>query len=89
MSANTISANEPTTIEKMKGLPWSIAGDSFNTVFVQFTFFGSVFILFLNALGLSKSQIGIMLSIFPFAGLEVPFNVNLPAFRAVLIEKFG
>lgn len=73
MSATTISPNEPTTIEKMKGLPWSIAGDSFNSVFVQFTFFGSVFILFLNALGLSKSQIGIMLSIFPFAGLIALF----------------
>ncbi len=82
MTASTISPNEPTTIEKMKGLPWGIAGDSFNTVFVQFTFFGSVFILFLDALGLSKSQIGIMLSIFPFAGL-------IALFIAPTVARFG
>ena len=35
-------------VEKMRGLPWSIGGDAANTVFVQFTFFGSVFILFLK-----------------------------------------
>jgi len=82
MSSASIPQNEPTTIEKMKGLPWSIAGDTFNTVFVQFTFFGSVFILFLNALGLSKSQIGIMLSILPFAGL-------IALFIAPTVARFG
>ncbi|MBE2220979.1 MAG: MFS transporter [Anaerolineae bacterium] len=82
MSATTISPNEPTTIEKMKGLPWSITGDSFNSVFVQFTYFGSVFILFLDALGLSKSQIGVMLSIFPFAGL-------IALFIAPTVARFG
>jgi MFS family permease len=67
------SPKEPTTIEKMRGLRWSIAGDSANAVFVEFTFFGSVFILFLDALALSKGQIGIVLSLFPFAGLIAPF----------------
>lgn len=62
----------PTTIQKMRGLRWSIAGDSANTIFVEFTFFGSVFILFLDALGLSKGQIGLVLSFFPFAGLVAP-----------------
>ncbi len=60
---------EPTTLEKMRGLRWSIAGDGANTVFVQFTYFGSIFILFLDALGLSKSEIGLLFSFFPFAGL--------------------
>jgi len=60
---------EPTTVEKMRGLRWSIAGDSANAIFVQFTFFGSVFILFLDALGLGKGEIGVLLSFFPFAGL--------------------
>lgn len=69
MSTATLTPNEPTTIEKLRGLRWSIAGDSANTVFVQFTYFGSVFILFLDALGLSKSEIGVLLSFFPFAGL--------------------
>jgi MFS family permease len=69
LTTSTVSQNEPTTIEKMRGLPWSIAGDVANTFFVQFTFFGSVFVLFLDALGLGKSQIGVLLSFFPFAGL--------------------
>ncbi|MBK8987219.1 MAG: MFS transporter [Chloroflexi bacterium] len=60
---------EPTTLEKMRGLRWSIFGDSANSIFVQFTYFGSVFILFLDALGLGKGEIGVLLSFFPFAGL--------------------
>lgn len=67
------STSEPTTIEKMRGLRWATLADSANTIFAQFTFFGSVFILFLSALGLSKGQIGFMLSLFPFAGLIAPF----------------
>ena len=73
---------EPTTVEKMRGLPWSIGGDVANTVFVQFTFFGSVFILFLNALGLSKGQIGFLLSLIPFAGL-------IALFIAPWVARFG
>ncbi|MCA9921228.1 MAG: MFS transporter, partial [Anaerolineales bacterium] len=73
---------EPTTVEKMRGLRWSIAGDSANTVFVQFTYFGSVFILFLDALGLSKSQIGLLLSFLPFAGL-------IALVIAPMVARFG
>ncbi len=69
MATATIATDEPTTVEKMRGLPWSIGGDVANTVFAQFTVFGSVFILFLDALGLSKGQIGLLLSFMPFAGL--------------------
>lgn len=69
MTTSPQSPPEPTTLEKMRGLRWNIAGDSANSVFVQFTFFGSVFILFLDALGLGKGQIGLLLSFFPFAGL--------------------
>lgn len=65
--------SEPTTMEKMRGLRWNTFADSANTFFVQFTFFGSVFILFLSELGLSKTQIGFMLSLFPFAGIIAPF----------------
>ena len=59
----------PTNVEKMRGLPWRITANSANTVFVQFTFFGSAFILFLSELGLSKTEIGFLLSLFPFFGL--------------------
>ncbi len=72
MSSTTITS-EPTTAEKLHGLRWNTLGDSANSVFVQFTFFGSIFVLFLSELGLGKSQIGFLLSLFPFAGLIAPF----------------
>ena len=61
--------DEPTTVEKLHKLPWAIAFNASLAVFVQLTFFGSVFVLFLNELGLSTSQIGFVLSLLPFAGL--------------------
>lgn len=64
---------EPTTIEKLRGIPWSIATFATNTFFVQFTFFGSVFPLFLSELGLSKGQMGFLFSLMPFLGLIAPF----------------
>ena len=65
--------NHPTTVEKLRGLPWSIAANVANTVFSQFTFFGSVFPLFLAELGFSKSQMGFLFSLMPFCGLIAPF----------------
>jgi len=64
--------SEPTTIEKLRGIPWSIATFSANTFFVQFTYFGSVFPLFLAELGLSKGQMGFLFSLMPFLGLIAP-----------------
>lgn len=66
-------ASEPTTMEKLRGMPWSIATFVSNTFFVQFTFFGSVFPLFLAELGLSKGQMGFLFSLMPFLGLVAPF----------------
>lgn len=66
-------SSEPTTIEKLRGIPWSIATFASNTFFVQFTFFGSVFPLFLNELGMSKGQMGFLFSLMPFLGLIAPF----------------
>ena len=68
-----MTTQPPTTIEKMRGLRWNTLADSANTVFASLTFFGSVFVLFLSALGMSKGQIGLMLSLLPFAGLIAPF----------------
>ncbi|MFN8444829.1 MAG: MFS transporter [Caldilineaceae bacterium] len=72
MSTTTLTEltthNEPTNVEKLAGLPWSIAGDTSITIFAQLTFFGSVFILFLDKLGLNKTEIGSLLSLIPFAG---------------------
>jgi MFS family permease len=73
---------EPTNVEKLRGLPWAIAGNAGNTIFAQFTFFGSAFVLFLSELGLSKSQIGLLLSLFPFFGL-------VALFVAPAVARFG
>lgn len=74
--------NEPTTIEKLRGLRWSIISNAANTVFVQYTFFGSIFILFLSELGLSKSEMGFLLSLLPYFGL-------VAIFVAPWVERFG
>ncbi|MBN1977832.1 MAG: MFS transporter [Anaerolineae bacterium] len=60
---------EPTTVEKMRGLPWGIAFDTANSVYCQLTILGSLFVLYLNELGLNKTQIGALLSLFPFTAL--------------------
>lgn len=73
---------EPTNVEKLRGLPWSIAGDTSVTIFSQLIFFGSVFILFLDKLGLNKTEIGSLLSLIPFAG-------TLALFIAPAAARFG
>ncbi|MEI8078239.1 MAG: hypothetical protein WCH61_01260 [bacterium] len=50
-------------------LPWFLASGVLNTVFVLWTFGGSVFLRFLNELGLPKGQIGAVLALFPFCGV--------------------
>jgi hypothetical protein len=77
-----VTNNGPTNAEKIKGLRWSIAENAANAVFVQLTFFGSVFILFLNDLELNKAQIGLILSSFPFFGL-------IALFIAPQVARFG
>ena len=72
----------PTTMAKLRGLPWSIAGNSLNSIFAQFTFFGSVFVLFLDTLGLSKSQIGALLALLPFTSV-------LAIFLAPMVARLG
>ncbi|MCC6456532.1 MAG: HEAT repeat domain-containing protein [Caldilineaceae bacterium] len=64
--------SEPTTVEKLRGLPWSVATNAVNAVFSQFTFFGSVFVLFLNSVGLTKTEIGFILSLIPFSAILAP-----------------
>jgi MFS family permease len=54
---------------KIRALPWHLAHNALTSIFFLWTFGGSVFVLFLNDLGLPKAQIGIMLSFFPFSGL--------------------
>ena len=66
-------SSEPTTVEKLRGLPWAMAGNAATIVFAKLTFFGSVFVLFLNELGMSKTQTGFLLSLIPYFGLVALF----------------
>lgn len=50
-----------------------VTADILNTGFVYLTFAGSVFVLFLDELGLDNAQIGFMLALIPFCGLVAPF----------------
>jgi MFS family permease len=59
----------PADRAKIRALPWHLAHGALTSIFFLWTFGGSVFLLFLSDLGLPKSQIGILLSFFPFAGL--------------------
>jgi HEAT repeat protein len=72
----------PTDVEKLRGLPWGVAWSVANSVFAQFTFFSSIFVLFLNELELDKAQIGSLLSLLPFLGV-------IAVFTASGIARFG
>lgn len=52
-----------TTARKIRAFPWLYAGEAANSVFATLTWFGPVLPLFLNALGLSKTRIGLVLAI--------------------------
>jgi hypothetical protein len=75
-------ATEVTTAEKIRRLPWNLGLNAANNIFAQLTFFGSVFVLFLNELGASNSQIGFLLAMLPFAGL-------VALFIAPAVARFG
>jgi Na+/melibiose symporter-like transporter len=74
--------NELTTAEKIRKLPWSLGANAALTVFIQLTFFGSVFVLFLGSLKLDKTQIGFLLSLIPFAD-------TIALFIAPTVARFG
>lgn len=66
-----------TDLEKMRRLPWLVAGDSLNIAFVSLSFAGPVFILFLDQLGLDNAQIGFLLSLISFCGIVALFVAPL------------
>ena len=84
LSSNQVDVSEPVAIddspqadmtddEKIRRLPWAFGHIATNTVFGNLTVFGPVFILFLTELGLDKAQIGLLLALFPLAGIIAPF----------------
>ena len=67
---------ELTDDEKIHRLPWAFGHIATNSVFCQLTVFGPVFILFLTELGLDKAQIGLLLALFPLAGIVALFAAS-------------
>lgn len=61
-----------TNAEKIRKLRWNTAFSGFNTIFALLTFFGPAYVLFLDELGFTKTQIGFLLSFMPFTGLVAP-----------------
>ena len=83
---------EPTKLAKLQGLPWAIAANSLNTFYAQFTFFGSAFVLFLDSLGMDKAQIGLLLSLLPFANIIAPLAGPYVArfgYKRAFLTAFG
>jgi NNP family nitrate/nitrite transporter-like MFS transporter len=72
---NKVEANSPevTNIEKIRGLPWSIAFNAGNAIYIQLTFFGSVMVLFLSELNFNKTEIGSTLSLLYLTGIFAVF----------------
>ena len=79
--------SEPTEAEKIRRLNWRLAHNGANTIFVQLTFFGSLYILFLSELGLPKARIGFLLSLVPLCGV-VSLVLASPVARAGVKRVF-
>ncbi|MBI1336821.1 MAG: MFS transporter [Phycisphaera sp.] len=65
-------SSDLTNAEKIRRLKWGLCGDVANVIYCSFTFGMPVFLLYLDKLGLDKSQIGTLLSLIAFAGLTAP-----------------
>ncbi|MCX6993663.1 MAG: MFS transporter [Kiritimatiellaeota bacterium] len=64
-----------TNVQKIRAFPWYYSGQAANIVFVLLSWFGPILPLFLDALGLTKTQIGLILAI-PFFCTPVSLLVS-------------
>jgi MFS family permease len=83
---------ELTNAEKVRKLPWALAGDFFNVIYFTIAFAGSTFVLFLSTIGLDTQRIGVLLSIIPLCGLVAPVVAPLVArigVRRVFLTLFS
>ncbi len=81
-----------TNAEKIRRLPWNTALNATNTIFAQLTFFGPAFVLFLNELGMTNTEIGFMLSLLPFTGIIAPIiapSVARFGYKRTFVTFFG
>lgn len=70
---------EPTTAEKLRRLPFVMGFDALNSMFCNLSVLGSIFILFLSAMGLNKSRIGLVQSLVLFCGVVSVFMAPVAA----------
>ncbi|MAE68048.1 MAG: hypothetical protein CMJ18_27680 [Phycisphaeraceae bacterium] len=83
---------EPSRVQKIRALPWALAGDAANMVYVTIAFAGPVFLLFLDKIDLDKTQIGLVLSIIPFCNFFALATARLTArigFKRTFLAVFG
>jgi HEAT repeat protein/Na+/melibiose symporter-like transporter len=81
-----------TNLEKIRRLPWQLSGNAFNMMFWVTAAAGSVFVLFLNELGLDKAKIGFLISLLPFCGMSAIFTAPYVArlgYKRVFLIFFG
>ncbi len=71
-----------TNAEKTRHLHWNTFMNATNMVFVQFVYWGSAFVLFLDALGFNKSDIGFLLAL-------LLLSSAIALFIAPAIARFG
>lgn len=54
---------------KIRRLPWVLASNMGNAFFATLTFGSSMYVLYLNELGLSRGRIGLIIALFPYCGI--------------------
>ena len=81
-----------TDLDKLRGIRWHIAGNCGTGAFCTLTVFGSVFVLFMDALGFDKTRIGVLLSVIPFSTVlalfVAPWTVRM-GLKRVFLWGFG
>lgn len=82
MSSSSSSAPAAAPPASARHLPWVVASGGLNALFATLTFGSSVFVLYLNGLGMPKTAIGFMLSLFPFCGVVAPLIIGR-------VQRFG
>ena len=82
----------PADEQQTRAMPWFLAHVFLNAIFACWTFGGSVFLLFLDQLGMPKGQIGVLLSLFPFSGVLALWFAPVAAhlgWKRVFIAGYG
>jgi MFS family permease len=65
--------HELSNVEKTRKLPWALSGDVTNMVYVYLAMGGPIVLLFLDKIGLDKTQIGLILGIISLTSIIVIF----------------